>query len=146
MIDIPEQYCYSRSHDWLEVRSPIRVRLGVTDFAQDLLGMIVFIETPEIGTVLQAGESYGCLESVKTVSDLCAPIAGRVIAVNEHLKQSPELVNESPYQAGWIIELEIESLPTDVMHMSEDNGPRLHQLLTAREYVAYTGEQTEVES
>ena len=147
MIDAPEQYRYSRSHDWLEVRSPIIVRLGVTDFAQDLLGMIVFIETPEIDTVLHAGESYGCLESVKTVSDLCSPIAGRVVAVNEHLKRSPELVNESPYEAGWIIELEVDAAPTDAkLIISEDNNHKLQHLLTAREYMAYTGEQADEES
>lgn len=108
-MDVPISYTYTRTHDWLDWHTDNRVRIGITEFAQDLLGMIVFIELPDIGKHLLQGESYGCLESVKTVSDLCAPLSGQVVAVNERLKANPELVNLSAYEQGWIIEIELSS-------------------------------------
>ncbi len=107
MMEIEAHLSYTRAHDWIDIRSKTIVRIGVTDFVQDLLGVIVFMELPELGTQLQEGDSYGCLESIKTVSDLCSPVSGQVVAVNDLLRKNPEIVNESPYTNGWIMEVAV---------------------------------------
>ncbi|MGG3888085.1 glycine cleavage system protein GcvH [Metabacillus fastidiosus] len=116
-MSVPEQLRYSKEHEWVKVEGD-KVRIGITQFAQSELGDIVFVELPEIGKVIQADEPFGSLESVKTVSELYAPISGEVIEVNGELDDSPEFVNESPYEKAWMVVIrptdlnEIESLMT----------------------------------
>ncbi|GGD25174.1 glycine cleavage system H protein [Nocardioides daphniae] len=103
----PEDLKYTAEHEW--VRSPGEtdgaVRVGITDFAQDALGDIVYVQLPEVGDTITAGESCGELESTKSVSDIYAPVSGEVVAVNEALDATPELVNNDPYAGGWLFEV-----------------------------------------
>ncbi len=101
---LPEDLKYTAEHEW--VRPGERVRIGITDFAQDQLGDIVYVSLPEVGATLSAGEAVGELESTKSVSDVYAPLSGSVTAVNEALDSQPELVNSDPYGEGWLFELE----------------------------------------
>lgn len=121
MSNIPKELRYSKEHEWAKVEGD-KVRVGISDFAQSELGDIVFVELPEVGTELTVNESFGSVESVKTVSELYAPISGKVVEVNSELEDSPELVNESPYEKGWMIVIE----PSDISEV--DN------LLTAEQY------------
>lgn len=105
-MHVPQHYKYSEDHEWAHAEGQ-RVTIGITDFAQDELGEIVFVELPEVGVMLEAGQPYGSLESVKTVSELYAPISGKVVAVNTSLIDKPEKVNTSPYEDGWMIVVEI---------------------------------------
>ncbi|AKS39419.1 glycine cleavage system protein H [Anoxybacillus gonensis] len=120
-MSIPKELRYSQEHEWVRVEGNT-VRIGITDFAQSELGDIVFVELPEVGAQLTANEPFGSVESVKTVSELYAPISGKVVAVNEELNDNPEYVNESPYDKAWMIVIE----PSD---MSE-----VDNLLTAEQY------------
>lgn len=101
----PTQYVYSKEHVWVKEENG-QFRLGITQFAQSELGDIVFVELPEVGETIQTGNPFGSLESVKTVSELYAPISGKVVEVNEELDDSPEYVNESPYEQAWMIIVE----------------------------------------
>jgi len=101
-MSIPEDLRYSEEHEWVKVENET-VRIGITSFAQDELGDIVFVELPEVGDEIVANESFGSVESVKTVSELSAPVSGTVVSVNEALEDSPEFVNESPYEKAWMI-------------------------------------------
>ena len=101
----PTQYVYSKEHVWVKEENG-QFRLGITQFAQSELGDIVFVELPEVGEMIQTGDPFGSLESVKTVSELYAPISGKVVEVNEELDDSPEYVNESPYEQAWMIIVE----------------------------------------
>lgn len=112
---------YSKEHEWVSLEGT-QVRIGITDFAQEELGDIVFVELPEVGDSIVAGESFGSVESVKTVSELYAPVSGKVIEVNTNLEDSPELVNESPYEGAWMIVIE----PDDIAQLA--------QLMTAEAY------------
>ncbi len=106
---------YTKSHEWLTVDGK-SVTVGITDFAQSQLGDVVFLELPKPGRKLDAGESFGVVESVKAASDLYSPVSGRVAAVNEQLAAKPELINSDPYGDGWILKLELAGdLPTDLM-------------------------------
>ena len=104
--DIPDDLRYSREDEWTRVEGN-RVTLGISDYAQQQLGDIVFVELPEVGGELIGGESFGVVESVKAVSDLFAPVTGKVVAVNAALAEAPEQVNESPYGDGWMLEVEL---------------------------------------
>ncbi|HET7627545.1 MAG TPA: glycine cleavage system protein GcvH [Bacillales bacterium] len=104
-MNIPKELRYSEEHEWVKVEGD-RVRIGITDFAQDELGDIVFVELPEEGDEIEADEPFGSVESVKTVSELYAPVSGKVVEVNEELDDSPEYVNESPYEKAWMIVVE----------------------------------------
>ncbi len=107
---------YTKSHEWLTVDGK-SVTVGITDFAQSQLGDVVFLELPKPGRKLDAGETFGVVESVKAASDLYSPISGRVAAVNEQLAAKPELINSDPYGEGWILKLELAGdLPTDLMN------------------------------
>lgn len=101
-MSVPNDLRYSDEHVWVKVEGN-NVRVGITDFAQSELGDIVFVELPEVGSEIQANEPFGSVESVKTVSELYAPVNGKVVEVNEELDDSPELVNESPYDKAWMI-------------------------------------------
>lgn len=125
MMTVPADLRYSEEHEWVKVEGD-KVRIGITDFAQAELGDIVFVELPEVGTEIVANEPFGSVESVKTVSELYAPISGKVVEVNEELEDSPELVNESPYDKAWMVVVE----PAD--------PSEIENLMTADEYKRMT--------
>ena len=102
-FDVPDDRRYLESHEWTTDGDTVRV--GISDFAQDELGDVVFVELPEVGDEVTAGEAFGVVESIKAVSDLYAPVSGEVVAVNEALFDRPELVNEDPYGEGWMLEV-----------------------------------------
>lgn len=106
MFDVPADRRYLESHEWINV-SDGAGRVGISDFAQDELGDIVFVELPAVGEELAAGDAFGVVESIKAVSDIYAPVSGTVTAVNEALDEHPELLNDDPYGEGWLIEVEI---------------------------------------
>lgn len=103
-MEFPDDVRYTKDHEWLRLDGGEGV-VGITAFAQDALGDVVFVELPVIGTVLNQGQTFGVVESNKTVSDLFAPVGGRVVAINQVLRDEPELVNGDPYGAGWMIRL-----------------------------------------
>ncbi|MGW8193706.1 MAG: glycine cleavage system protein GcvH [Desulforhopalus sp.] len=105
-LNLPEDVRYSNDHEWAQVAGDT-MKIGISDYAQDQLGDIVFVELPEVGDSFKAGDEFGTLESVKAVSELYAPIGGEVVAVNGALEDSPELLNQDPY-GGWIIEIKPE--------------------------------------
>lgn len=117
-MSLPEELLYSEEHEWVNVEGDL-VRIGVTDFAQEELGDVVFVELPEVGDEIERDEPFGSVESVKTVSELYAPISGKVIEINEVLEDNPEYINESPYEQAWMIVIEpsdkseLENLLTD---------------------------------
>ena len=123
----PKELRYSEEHEWVKVEGG-NARIGITHFAQSELGDIVFVELPEVGTELKADEPFGSVESVKTVSELYAPVSGKVVEVNEELNDSPEYVNESPYEKAWMIVIE----PSD--------SSEIDQLMTAEQYEEMTNE------
>ncbi len=112
---------YTESHEWIEQLDNGNVRIGITEHAQSALGDIVFVELPELDSYA-TGDECGVVESVKTASDIFTPIAGAIVAANDALEDSPELINESPYDDGWIFEMEV------------DNADDLKDLMTAEEY------------
>jgi glycine cleavage system H protein len=105
-MKIPDDLRYSVEHEWVRTEGG-RVRVGITDYAQDALGDIVYVELPAVGTEVAAGGKMGEVESTKSVSEIYAPVAGTIVAVNEALPESPEQINEDPYGSGWICELEL---------------------------------------
>jgi glycine cleavage system H protein len=127
-MNIPKELRYSEEHEWVRVEGD-KIRIGITDFAQSELGDIVFVELPEVGAEITANEPFGSVESVKTVSELYAPVSGKVVEVNEELNDNPEFVNESPYEKAWMIVVE----PSDLSEV--DN------LLTAEQYEQMINEE-----
>jgi glycine cleavage system H protein len=117
----PKELRYSEEHEWVKTEGD-KVRIGITEFAQSELGDIVFVELPEVGDELTANEPFGSVESVKTVSELYAPVSGKVVEVNEELNDSPEFVNESPYEKAWMVIVE----PTD--------AGEIDKLMSAEQY------------
>lgn len=105
MSNIPEDLRYAKSHEWLKSESDGTVTVGITDYAQNSLGDITYVQVPKVGAALKAGETFGVVESVKAASDLYAPVAGTVVAVNPALESAPETVNRAPYTDGWMIKL-----------------------------------------
>jgi glycine cleavage system H protein len=105
-MNIPDELRYSVEHEWVRTEGA-RVRVGITDYAQDALGDIVYVELPTVGTEVATGGKMAEVESTKSVSEIYAPVAGTVVAVNETLPDSPERINEDPYGEGWICELEL---------------------------------------
>ncbi len=127
MSEVKENLLYSEEHEWVVVVEGRTVRIGITDHAQAELGDIVFIEFPEIGTALTAGDSMGSIESVKTVSELYCPVSGTVTKVNPDLEDSPEKVNSEPYEGGWLAEVELDAEPEEAMkHLLNAEGYRKH--------------------
>jgi glycine cleavage system H protein len=104
-MNVPEDLRYSKDHEWARLEGD-RVRVGITDYAQDALGDVVFIELPEVGSTVKLDESFSEVESTKSVSDVYAPMAGTIVEVNADLADSPERINEDPYGDGWICLLE----------------------------------------
>ena len=121
---------YSKDHEWVLSLEGNRVRIGISDYAQNSLGDIVFVENPEEGDDVTASETMGSIESVKAVSDLVSPVSGSVVLVNEELEDSPQLINEKPYEA-WLIEVELS------------NPDELNSLLKEDEYKAFINEGEE---
>ena len=107
MSNVPETLLYTSTHEWVEVLSDGTARIGITDHAQELLGDMVYVETPEVGDDVKAGEECAVVESVKAASDVYSPISGVVVAVNENLTDNPGLVNGDPYSDGWIMRVKI---------------------------------------
>src|SRR5687767_572493 len=105
MSNIPADLRYAKSHEWLKRESDGNVTVGITDYAQNSLGDITYVQMPKVGATLKAGETFGVVESVKAASDLYAPIAGTVVAVNTALDSAPETVNRAPYGEGWMMKL-----------------------------------------
>jgi glycine cleavage system H protein len=103
----PEELKYTEEHEWLAAKPASTVRVGITDYAQQQLGDVVFVELPEVGSTVSAGDAFGEVESTKSVSEIFAPIDGEVSAVNTALDEQPELINSDPYGEGWIIELTV---------------------------------------
>jgi glycine cleavage system H protein len=109
-MNVPDDLRYTKDHEWIRVDGDAGV-IGITDFAQDSLGDVVFVELPAVGAVLEQGAAFGVVESNKSVSDLFAPVGGEVVAVNEALADRPELVNQAPYGEGWMIRLRLHAPP-----------------------------------
>jgi glycine cleavage system H protein len=108
-MEFPADLRYTKEHEWLRLEAGEGV-VGITDFAQDALGDVVFVELPAVGTVLTRGQAFGVVESNKTVSDLFAPVGGKVLAVNQDLREDPERVNRDPYGAGWMLRIAVAQL------------------------------------
>ena len=105
-MDFPDELKYTEEHEWVLVEDDI-VTIGITDFAQEQLGDVVFVELPEVGDDLEAGKSFGVVESVKAVSDIYAPVSGEVVEINDELPNEPEIINSSPYDDGWLVRLKL---------------------------------------
>lgn len=126
-MSTPQDLRYSKEHEWVKIEDG-KARIGITHFAQDELGDIVFVELPQVGDELKKDQPFGSVESVKTVSELYAPVSGKVVEVNSELEDSPEFVNESPYEKAWMVLVEAPS--------EED----MSALMSADEYKEMTNE------
>ncbi|MBF7019165.1 glycine cleavage system protein GcvH [Staphylococcus sp. 18_1_E_LY] len=124
---VPSELKYSKDHEWVKIEGNTAT-IGITEYAQNELGDIVFVELPEVDDEINEGDTFGSVESVKTVSELYAPISGKVLEANEELEDSPEFVNESPYEKAWMVKIEI----TD--------ESQLESLLSADQYSEMIGE------
>lgn len=124
---VPEELKYSKEHEWVKVEGDT-VTIGITEYAQGELGDIVFVELPETEDDIEESESFGSVESVKTVSELYAPVSGSVVEINEELEDSPEFVNESPYEKAWIVKVKL------------NDESQLDDLLSADQYKEMIGE------
>ena len=107
MSNLPADLRYAKSHEWLKQESDGAVTIGITDYAQNSLGDITYVQLPKVGATLKVGDTFGVVESVKAASDLYAPVAGTVVAANSALESAPESVNRSPYGDGWMIKLKL---------------------------------------
>lgn len=130
MAQIPEDLHYSKDHEWVRLEGKIAV-VGITEYAQDSLGDVVYVEVPKVGDEFAANESFGSVESVKAVSEVFSPVSGEIVGVNEALADEPEKVNQDPYGAGWMIRVEMS------------NPGEVDSLLTAAEYEDFTKAETE---
>lgn len=121
-MSIPDQLRYSSDHEWISVEGN-RVRMGITDYAQDALGDVVYVQVPTVGSAVTAGETMSEVESTKSVSDIYAPVSGTIVAVNDALADQPEALNNDPYGAGWICEIEL-SEPAQIETLLDAGGYR----------------------
>ena len=129
MSNVPQELKYTKSHEWVLAGDDGQVTIGITDHAQELLGDMVFIELPEIDKELDAGEECSVVESVKAASDVYAPVAGMVVAVNEKLADAPELINEDPYGEGWMFRLQV----SDVAELDDLMDAEAYEAIEAEE-------------
>ena len=127
-MEVPKELRYSKEHEWVAVEDGI-ARIGVTDYAQEQLGDVVYVELPKVDTSVQKDEPFGVVESVKAVSDIFSPISGTIVQINADLPSSPEMVNEDPYGDAWMIRIQI-SEPEE-----------LEDLMDAEEYVAFVEQE-----
>ena len=125
-MQIPEALKYAENHEWVRLEDDGMVVVGISDYAQDALGDIVYVDLPEVGRTVDAGEGFAEVESTKSVNDVYSPVAGEITAINEALFDSPELVNRDPYQQGWFVKVD----PAE--------GATLDSLMDAAAYQAYT--------
>lgn len=123
-MNIPDGLRYTKDHEWAKVDGNVAT-IGVTEFAVEQLGDITLVEMPEVGTDVKAGETIGTVESVKAVSDMYSPLSGKVSAVNEELEDAPEQVNESPYEGGWMLKIEMSD-PLELEELFDADGYRKH--------------------
>lgn len=123
-MDCPEELYYTKDHEWVMENGDV-LTVGITDYAQDELGDVVFVELPETGKAVKAGEPFGVVESVKSVSDLYSPLSGEVVEINSALEKEPELVNTSPYKDGWMIKIKTS------------NKDETKTLMSAQQYIEY---------
>jgi glycine cleavage system H protein len=128
-VEVPEELRYSPEHEWVLSSAQDTVRIGITDYAQKQLGDIVYVELPGVGGSVTLGDSFGVVESTKSVSEVFAPVAGEVVARNDALEGSPELVNDDPYGEGWMIEIKLA------------DASAMDSLLSAGDYRVLIGEQ-----
>ena len=119
-LNFPDDARYAESHEWVRTEGD-KVKIGISDYAQDQLGDIVFVELPEVGDTFNKGEEFGTVESVKAVSELYMPIAGKIVAINSSLEESPEKVNNTPYGDGWMIEVKADN-PSEVNDLMDNNA------------------------
>jgi glycine cleavage system H protein len=131
MTNATANLLYSKEHEWVLQLGDNKVRIGISDYAQKQLGDIVFVENPAVDDEVTAEETMGTIESVKAVSELYSPVSGKVVTINEELEDSPELINEHPFEAGWLIEVELS------------NPEELKALLSDDEYQAFVNEGEE---
>ncbi|MCV6610998.1 MAG: glycine cleavage system protein GcvH [Amphritea sp.] len=129
MMSIPSNYRFAPSHEWVLDNGDGTVTVGISDHAQELLGDVVFVELPEVGRSVDAGEEFSLVESVKAASDIYAPIGGEVVEVNEALEDEPETVNSEPFEGGWIVKLKVA------------DAAELDKLLDADAYAATIAEE-----
>jgi glycine cleavage system H protein len=130
MANIPDDLHYSKDHEWVRVEGNIAV-VGITDYAQDSLGDVVYVELPKVGDEFAANEPFGSVESVKAVSEVFSPVSGEIVGINEALTDAPEKVNQYPYNDGWMIRVQMS------------NPGEVDSLLTAAEYEDFTKAETE---
>jgi glycine cleavage system H protein len=130
MANIPDDLHYSKDHEWVRVDGNVAI-VGITDYAQDSLGDVVYVELPKVGDEFAANESFGSVESVKAVSEVFCPVSGEVVGINETLADTPEEVNQDPYGKGWMIRVQM------------GNPGEVDSLLTAAEYEDFTKAETE---
>lgn len=118
-MNFPQELKYTKDHEWIKIDGDVAT-VGITEFAQSELGDIVYVEVETVGESIEAGEVFGTVEAVKTVSDLFMPVSGEILEFNDELESSPELVNESPYESGWMIKIKIDGdLPEDLLDAEE---------------------------
>ncbi|HSA58193.1 MAG TPA: glycine cleavage system protein GcvH [bacterium] len=129
-MNFPEDLKYSKEHEWVRVSGNIAT-IGVSDFAQDQLGEVVFVELPDEGEEFEKDDAFGVIESVKSVNDIYAPLSGKIVEVNDPVVDSPEIVNEDPYVEGWLVKIEIS------------DPKELGELMSAKDYEAYIKEESE---
>ena len=127
-MEFPEEFKYTEEHEWVLIEGDI-VTVGISDFAQESLGDIVFVELPEVGYQAEAGKTFGVVESVKAVSDIFSPVTGEVVEINEELPDTPELVNSSPYEGAWMLKIKL------------NDKAQLDGLLDAEAYQAFVEEE-----
>lgn len=125
-MTFPDDLYYTESHEWLAVKGD-EATIGITDYAQSELGDIIFVELPAVGKNLDAGQAFGSIEAVKTVSDLYSPVAGVVTAINESLQDKAEVINSDPYGKGWIIKLKMKSPSTDGLLKADQYKSKIGQ-------------------
>ena len=128
-MSIPSNYLFTPSHEWILDNGDGSITLGISDHAQELLGDVVFVELPEVGREVEAGEEFSLVESVKAASDIYSPVTGEVLAVNEDLEDAPETLNEEPYEGGWIVKIKLA------------DKSELEKLLNAEAYEATIAEE-----
>ncbi|MCE5096587.1 glycine cleavage system protein GcvH [Staphylococcus devriesei] len=124
---VPSEFKYSKEHEWVKVEGNTAT-IGITEYAQGELGDIVFVELPDVDDEINEGDTFGSVESVKTVSELYAPVSGKVVEINDELEDSPEFVNESPYEKAWMVKVELS------------DESQLDELLSADQYKEMIGE------
>ncbi len=129
-MNFPEDLKYSKEHEWVRVSGNVAT-VGITDYAQDQLGEIVFAELPDEGEEFEKGDSFGVVESVKSVNDVYVPLSGKVVETNDPVTDGPEILNDDPYGEGWLIKIELA------------DAKELKELMSAKEYQAYIKEESE---